>query len=204
MADLAEIDAGRCPSPAAIALRALERAQRIVAAGREQARERQRTARNRQPAVFAQRVGGRIARRERILHVRRRGQQRALDRTLRRRRLRPVRHHHHARAVGDEDHRPVDGAQRAIQRFDARGATELVLLQRRHGVDLRQLCRQQRLPVFRHVLAQAGDDEDGGVGGHAVSFVKRIRDAGVRRPATAAPAPGPRGTRSGRASAAPA
>ncbi|CAD5377759.1 hypothetical protein OF001_U230011 [Pseudomonas sp. OF001] len=136
-----------------------EAGQVIVAAGRDHARERQRTGGKRIPAVGAQGFRGRVALRPLGVQIRRRGQQRAFD--VMAVAGRPVRHHQHAGAVRYQDHRAVDLRQLALDRLDPRGAAELVGLQRRHRAHPGQAGLQQRLPVLGHMVAQAGNDQDG-------------------------------------------
>jgi len=74
--------------------------------------------------------------------------------------------HHAPAAVRHENHRAVDGLGLALDRGDLGRAIELGAAHRRHCAHLaapeRQVCSQQRLPVVVHVVAQPGDDQDGG------------------------------------------
>jgi len=69
---------------------------------------------------------------------------------------------HHASAVRDQDDRSVDRRELVVQRVDARPAAELVVLERRYGARARMCCLQVRLSVLRHMIAQTGNDQDGG------------------------------------------
>ena len=62
------------------------------------------------------------------------------------------------RAVCDEDDGTLDRRERAIELRDPRGARELVALHARHGARVGELRLEQRLPVLRHVIAQAGHE----------------------------------------------
>ncbi|MNP03713.1 hypothetical protein D3C76_956070 [compost metagenome] len=84
-------------------------------------------------------------------------------------------HHEHAGDVGDDDHGTVDLLQLVLDGVDPGGKVQLVVLQRRHGAHLGQLFGQQRLPVLGHVVAQAGNNEDGCavVVGHVITLLRR-------------------------------
>ena len=75
---------------------------------------------------------------------------------------RPVGHHDAAPAVGDQQHRAVDGGYRFLQRTHAGAAIEVGAAHGRDAARLRQFLRQQGLPVLGHVVTQARDDQDGG------------------------------------------
>ena len=104
MTDLSEI--GDPAPPIAPVRRPDHGTERIVAAGGNDARERQPVARHRQPAARAQRIHCRVAGRHRRFEIRRRREERTCDRAAMP--LGPVRHRDHPAAVGDEDHRPVE------------------------------------------------------------------------------------------------
>ncbi|MNZ84574.1 hypothetical protein D3C78_1033360 [compost metagenome] len=156
----------------------------VVVAGADQAGERQRLARQWCPAIGPEGLGAGVVLRPGGVEVRRGGQQRALDRTAVARR--PVRDHEYAGAVGDQDHRAVDGFQFALDGLDPRRQAQLVLHQWRHAAYLGQLRGQQGLPVFRHVVPQARDYEDGGavVLVHVITLLRiaagGLRDANIR------------------------
>ena len=169
VSDAAEIHQPAAPGPREFA-RALQPRQRVVLAGHDDGRERQRPARQRQPAAIAQRVQRRIAGGQWRLEVGRRRQQGAEYRSRAVRR--PMRRHDRAGAVRDDDHGAVDQRELALDRGDARGETQLVDLQRRHGAHARQPGGQQRLPVVGDMVAQARDDEDGG--GYFVHRHRRV------------------------------
>ncbi len=159
MTDRTQFDETASPCLGELA-RAIDSRQRIVAACRDDARKRQRLTRNRQPSVFAQCVDGRIAGGHGRFEIRRRGEQCAANH----RRImpaRPVREHHHARAVRDDDHRTFDRFHRARDCHDARGAAELVVLERRDAVHARQLRGEQGLPMVRNVVTQSRNDKNG-------------------------------------------
>ena len=64
----------------------------------------------------------------------------------------------------DDDRRLGNCIERAIDRFDAPGAVEVLTAHRRHSAHWMatgfEFAREQRLPVCVDVIAQAGDDED--------------------------------------------
>ncbi|MNH18849.1 hypothetical protein D3C79_785700 [compost metagenome] len=69
-------------------------------------------------------------------------------------------HHQHPGAVRYQHYLAVDLLQHLLDGLDPGIAVQAVALQRWHRVHLGQARRQQGLPVFGNVLAQAGDDQD--------------------------------------------
>ena len=67
---------------------------------------------------------------------------------------------HTACAVRREDDRSLDLRERLIEHGDPRSAGKLVALHARNGRRLWQLLFEQGLPMLRHVVAQARNDQD--------------------------------------------
>lgn len=131
----------------------------VVGTGDQQTAERQSTVGQRSPTLAAQGCSAWVTLRPLGIKIRRRDQQRALDRPTVS--GSPVRNHQHAGAVSDQNHRPVDLRQCVLNRFDPLAAIEFVGFQRRHTAHLAQSGVQQRLPMFGNVLAQTRDDQNG-------------------------------------------
>jgi len=73
-----------------------------------------------------------------------------------------VRDHQYTGAVGHQDHLAVDAFKLALNGFDTGVQVEFVLGQWRHAANIGQALLEQGLPVLGHVVAQAGNHEDGG------------------------------------------
>ncbi|MNL63021.1 hypothetical protein D3C87_1871010 [compost metagenome] len=71
-------------------------------------------------------------------------------------------HHQHTSTVGHQDHGAGNRLQLVLDRLDTRRQVELVLLQGRYRTDVFQLGCQQRLPMIRHVITQARNDQNRG------------------------------------------
>jgi hypothetical protein len=104
---------------------------------------------------------GGIAGGHRVLEVGRRGEQRGADLAVML--GRPVDGDHHAGAMRDEDHGAIDLGQGFVQRGHACRAAQLVMLERLYRSGVGNLRLKQGLPVLGHVVAQAGNEQYGGV-----------------------------------------
>ena len=165
VADFAQVDQATAPGLGQFG-DTLEVAERVVAAGRDDAWKRQRAgvapAASRRRAVHAA-WDSRPAR----ACSKSGGVASSAPSTGRCRAQRPVHQHDHAAAVRDDDQRPFDRLRRTFDGRHTLRAGQVDTAHRRHAghraAGGAQACFEQRLPVLCDVVAQPGHDQHGGI-----------------------------------------